>query len=99
VINQKFGVLFWGLAPNSAPFLGGTLCVQPPVIRTPVQSSYGNVGPDDCSGSYEFHFSHAYLAASGLSPGTRVHAQYWSRDPAASFGVGLTDAVAFDVIP
>jgi hypothetical protein len=99
VINQKFGLLFWGAGPRNTPFQGGTLCVAPPLVRTtPIQSG-GNSGAPDCSGSYRFEFTHAYLTARGLQAGDRVHAQFWARDPAASFGVGLTDAVAFDVLP
>lgn len=99
VINQKFGILFWGESAHSAPFMGGTLCVLPPLQRTAPQSSEGNLGPDDCSGSYDFHLSHTYMASAGMLPGDRVHAQYWSRDPAASSQVGLTDATAFDILP
>jgi hypothetical protein len=99
VINRKSGILFWGNAPRNLPFQGGTLCVDAPLKRTPLQFSGGNVGPADCSGSLRFHFSHAYMAAKGVQAGDRVHAQFWSRDPSASFGVGLTDAVAFDIIP
>jgi hypothetical protein len=99
VLNQKAGILFWGPAASSSPFKGGTLCVQPPVKRTPVQSSGGTVGTGDCSGSYSFHFSHAYMASKGIVAGETIHAQYWSRDPASAFNVGLTDAAAFDVVP
>ena len=41
----------------------------------------------------------AYLAAHGLVPGVAVHAQYWSRDPAAPSGFHLSDAVRFEVQP
>jgi len=99
VLNNKSGILFWGTASNSAPFKGGTMCVQTPVKRTPIQSSNGNASGTDCSGTYSFHFSHAYMASKGLNAGTSVYAEYWSRDVASSFGVGLTDAAAFDVVP
>jgi len=98
VLNNKNGLLFWGLATANLPFQGGTLCVQPPLKRTAVQNSGGNAPPDDCSGQYTFHFSHAYMAAQAIPAGTSIAAQYWSRDPAASFGVGLTDAVSFTVV-
>jgi hypothetical protein len=99
VINNKFGILFWGRGPRNTPFLGGTLCVDSPLKRTAPQNSGGNSGGVDCSGTYSFHFSHAYMTAKGVTAGDRIHAQFWSRDPAASFGVGLTDAVAFAVLP
>jgi len=98
VLSNKNGILFWGLGQNDFPFMGGTLCVQGPLKRTPPQNSGGNAGTD-CSGTYAFHFSQAYMTAQGLQPGDRVHAQFWSRDPGASFQVGLTDAAAFDVAP
>jgi predicted lipoprotein with Yx(FWY)xxD motif len=102
VLNSKNGLLFWGLASASLPFGGGTLCVKPPTVRTPVQLSGGTPPPvNDCTGSYSFHFSQAYLSAQGLTAGTTVHAQYWSRDPGYSppNNVGLTNAVKFTVCP
>jgi FG-GAP-like repeat len=98
VLNNQFGMLFYGFAQNNAPFQGGTLCVQTPLRRTAIQHSGGNAGPSDCSGTYDFHFSHAFMAAENIAPGLKVHAQYWSRDP-FSPNTGLTDAVRFDVVP
>lgn len=98
VLNNQFGMMFWGVAPGNVPFQGGTLCVQTPVRRTSIQLSNGNAGPSDCSGTYDFHFSHAFMAAESISRGTHVHAQFWSRDPFAP-GPGLTNAVSFYVIP
>ena len=101
VLSNKIGMLFWGLAPASTPFAGGTLCIQQPLVRTPIQPSGGNPPPDDCSGTYSFHFSQAYMAANGLAPGTSVYAQYWSRDPgfAPPQNIGLTDALSFTTCP
>jgi hypothetical protein len=99
VINQKVGLLFWGRAPEALPFQGGTLCVDAPVTRTQAQISGGNTGTVDCSGSYSFHWSSSYIQSKGLQVGDRIFAQYWSRDPGASFGSGLTNAVDFTLIP
>lgn len=99
VLNTKPGLLFWGLGPESTPFLGATLCVRPPLARTTVQFSGGNPPPDDCSGTYSFHFSAAYMASVGLSAGDRVYAQYWARDPSAITGTSLSDALAFPILP
>ena len=53
VLNNKNGLLFYGYnGPTNTPFLGGTLCVAPPLRRTTVQNSGGNPPPNDCSGSY-----------------------------------------------
>ena len=99
MINQSSGILFWGTGINNAPFMGGTMCAGGDVRRTPPQVSGGNIGPADCSGTYSFHFSHAYMASQEITAGDRIYAQYWSRDPASTFGVGLSDAAAFDVVP
>ena len=95
VLNGKLGILTWGLAPAAIPFQGGTLCIAPPLKRSPLVASGGNPPPDDCSGSFAFHFSHGLMQANGWSAGTAVHAQWWSRDPAAPDGTGvsLSDAL------
>jgi len=102
VVNQQFGIFFYGTAgPTIQPFGGGTLCVLPPIRRTPVQNSGGNVGPSDCSGVLRFDFN-AWLRDGNdpaLEAGTKVWSQYWYRDPQAPSGTGLTNAVEFEVLP
>ena len=100
VDNFKNGLLFFGLGPANIPFMGGTLCVNPPLRRTTVQNSGGTAPPTvDCSGTYTFDM--AALIASGsepiLVPGADISAQYWFRDPADAFGVGLSNAVRFTI--
>ena len=100
VVNQKNGLWFYGTNGRAAsPFLGGTLCVLPPLVRTPFQSSGGNPPPDDCSGAYALDFSALAPADPNLAPGDAVHAQYWFRDPAHpdGTGAGLSDAVEFEL--
>ena len=101
VVNQKVGLLFYGLAGSSAPFSGGTLCVAPPLKRTLAMSSGGNVGVNDCSGAYAFDFN--AQIQSGLDPrlraGALVFAQFWGRDPAASFGTSLSNSLLFGIAP
>lgn len=101
VLNNKFGVFFWGTSPHSAPFGGGLLCVHPPIVRTPVQNSLGNSPPNDCSGTYTFAFTQSYAASEGLTAGDVVYGQFWSRDPgfAAPDNLGLTNAVRFELRP
>src|SRR5262249_37671739 len=60
VINNKSGLFFHGAQPAAFPFDGGTLCVQPPLVRTTLQTSGGNPPPNDCSGSFTLTFTHAY---------------------------------------
>jgi hypothetical protein len=98
VLNNQNGIFFWGPSPASAPFLGGTLCMGPPLIRTASQSSGGNPPQVlDCSGSYSFAFTHAYASSFLLGAGSSVFGQFWSRDPGLTppNNVGLTNAIQF----
>jgi Tol biopolymer transport system component len=101
VLSNKNGLMFWGASSGAIPFGGGTLCLQPPLKRTPAQNSGGNPLPTDCSGAYSFHFSQAYMAANSVAPGATLYAQWWSRDPgfAPPNNIGLTDALSFTVCP
>ena len=101
VLNNKTGILLWGGASANTPFFGGTLCIAPPIVRTPPMQSGGNAGVEDCSGAYAFSFSQAYAASQFLSPGATVFAQFWSRDPGfpAPENVGLTNGVRFTLLP
>jgi len=94
---QKPGLFFWSTAgPASLPFLGGTLCALPPLVRTPVQLS---TGAPPCDGGYAFHFSQGYMQQSGLLPGDRLWSQFWMRDPAHAddTGVALSDGLEFSI--
>lgn len=100
VLNQKNGLLYYGISGRgTASFQGGTLCVRQPVRRTGIQNSAGSGYGDDCSGTFSFDFS-AWLD-SGIDPnlaaGLTVDAQYWSRDPAASFSSSLTGGLEFEI--
>jgi hypothetical protein len=101
VLNNKTGFLIYGYTPANTPFQGGTLCFSGTLKRTPAQNSGGNPPPNDCSGSYSFDFN--ARIASGIDPnlvvGRDIYAQYYSRDPASSFAVGLTNALAFTICP
>lgn len=100
VLNQKPGLLIWGTAGQMTLFSAAFLCVVSPK-RTVGQFSGGNPPPDDCSGSYDFHVSNAFLAAQGIGAGQVLYAQFWSRDtgyppPLAS---GLTQGLHFSFAP
>ena len=92
------GIFFYGYGQTDVPFLGGTLCALPPIRRTQVQSSFGQV-PGTCEGTFAFDF--AAHAANGTDPnltaGAAITGQFWSRDPFSSFGTSLTDATSFTV--
>ena len=101
VVNSQPGLLFYGYGDAALPFQDGTLCVAAPQRRTPVQNSGGNPPPLDCSGSYSFDMN-AWIQSgvdASLVAGTRVYAQFWSRDPQASFPTGLTNAIDFVIRP
>lgn len=101
VLNNEYGILFYGHGAAAAPFQGGTLCVAPPTLRTPAQLSGGNPPPDDCSGHYAYDFG--ALIHGGTDPalvaGAWTYAQYWTRDPLSPSTTGLTDAVGFLIAP
>lgn len=98
--NQRAGLLFWGRSAAAIPYMGGTLCVPSPVVRTPAQNSGGSATGDDCSGAFAFHFSNAYALSRGLQPGDDIYAQFWSRDDAsAPYLASFTDALRARLAP
>lgn len=101
VLNRQPGLLLWSLHRSRLAFEGGTLCVGLPLHKTPVQTAGGSPVLVDCSGSYDFRFGHELMQQAGLTPGTTVYCQYWSRDPgfAKPNDYGLTDALRFQVVP
>jgi hypothetical protein len=101
MLDNKFGKYFYSKSgPSNAPFQGGFLCVQPPLVRTMLQNS-GGIPP--CGGSFQLDFN-AYVA-SGKDPalvaGQQVWIQAWSRDPgyAPPDNISLSDAVSFTLCP
>ncbi len=100
-ISQRMGILTSGYQPLAAPYHGGFMCVQAPSSRTPPQNSGGSPGGGDCSGVFPIDFN-AHIQSGvdpALAPGVIVDAQYWARDPAASFANHRSDAVWFGVAP
>lgn len=102
VLNQRPGLLYYGVSGAAAtPFQGGVQCVRSPFQRTPLRSSGGNVGANDCSGLYSIDFS-SWIDGTNdplLAVGVTVRAQWWSRDVASPSGTGLSDAVELEVRP
>jgi hypothetical protein len=96
VLNNKTGLSFYGPSAASIPFQGGTLCVGPPVQRTPAQNSGGNPPPNDCSGTFDHPWTAQQLGLFGA--GSTLYTQWWYRDPLSTGGIGLTDALAFTVV-
>ncbi len=97
VISQKNGLLFWGFGQAAAPFQGGTLCVLPPTVRTPLTSSGGSPSGADCTGSWAFTFDTAYYQQWSVDPGETIFAQFWGRDPQSASTTTLSNALRFTV--
>jgi hypothetical protein len=100
-LNHRSGFLLWSTTSASNFVLGGILCVAA-FKRTPSQDSGGTALPTiDCSGHYQYHFSHAYMDKHQLIVGTTVYVQYFARDPFHVDGTGtsLSDALKFTICP
>jgi hypothetical protein len=98
-LSHKPGLLFYGFAPNSAVFQGGFLCVQAPLRRVLPSSAGGTPGVIDCSGVYSYDFNALIPSDAAIEPSVEVFAQFWSRDPQASFSTNISDAIRFHVLP
>jgi len=53
----------------------------------------------DCSGSYTWHFSHAYLAVNAVTAGETLYCQYFARDSGSGAPMSLSNAVAVTILP
>ena len=88
VQGLKNGILF--ATPNgpvAVPFHGGTLCVQAPLKRGPIQSS-GSSDPAGCLGALFTVVNDGTVLPIGLDagPGNSAWYQYWYRDRANGAG-------------
>lgn len=100
VLNQRQGLMFYGFAPAATPYSGGFRLVANPIRRTPSQSAGGSALPtNDCSGGYSYDMN--VRIQSGVDPalivGANVYCQYWTRDPADPFTIGLSGGLSFVV--
>lgn len=101
--NQASSAFFYGLAPTHAPYLGGVLCVAPPLRRTPLVSTGGAPPPtNDCSGLATFDLK-ARIAA-GVDPalvaGAELYLQWFVRDPQGPLGAAsFSDALFVRLLP
>jgi hypothetical protein len=96
VLRNRNGLMFFSLnGPRATPFLGGTLCVEPPLRRTAVQNS-GGAAP--CGGTFSLDFN-PLVPLYAIAPGDSVWTQWYYRDPTHpdGSGTGLSDALHFTV--
>ncbi len=102
LLNGVSSKLIWSRAPNTTPFHGGILCVSIPAARTTVRSSNGDAWPAaNCTGSYAFAFTHAYLASHGVLAGETLYVQASTRDSgfAPPNNLSLSAGLTFTVLP
>jgi hypothetical protein len=99
VLNNKPGLFLFGSARAAAPFSGGTLCVAPPIRRSPGVASGGNAGASDCSGVLRGRVDACWIQSANWVAGERRFVQAWSRDPQHPDGTasGLSSALEFSV--
>ncbi|MBI5434004.1 MAG: hypothetical protein HZA52_14325 [Planctomycetes bacterium] len=105
--NQTLGALAWTVSGAIAqPFHGGTLCLRPPLGRTPLGNAGGSALPaTDCTGSLgvDFNTYAWYFDADPALhvPGTTVWCQWFARDPGftAPNDLSLSNALRFVLMP
>jgi hypothetical protein len=101
VLDNKFGLYFYSKSgANGAPFQGGFLCAQSPLVRTMLLNSGGSA---PCGGAFQIDFN-AFVASGkdpGLVAGQQVWIQTWSYDPGfpPPNNTSLSDAVSFTLCP
>lgn len=101
-LNNRRGLLMWGRASASIPFMNGTLCIGGALSRAGGQMSGGTPpGTPDCTGTYSYHFTQTYMSGHGMNAFDTIYCQWYSRDPANPDGTGvsLSNALAFTVSP
>ena len=100
VVNNKTGLLFYGRHGDALPYLGGYLCVAPPLSRTFLQNSAGSSTGTSCTGLLTVNMN-GWIQSNNdptLGTGDTVFAQFWYRDIAGQ-GTAYTNAVTFTVMP
>ncbi|MCC7012412.1 MAG: hypothetical protein IT454_07630 [Planctomycetes bacterium] len=108
LLDHRVGLFVYGTSgAANAPFQGGTLCVAPPLRRTPLLDTGGTTSTSGvCSGALILDWSAFTSGTLGGAPapelalaGTAVHLQAWSRDAQASSSTNLSGALRYTVLP
>jgi hypothetical protein len=95
VEGQRSGLVFHGSSGAvAAPFQGGFLCVNTPLVRMPPQGSGGSSGA--CNGTFAYSLD---ALVSSAPPGAQFWLQAWFRDPLSPSTTGLSNALAFTRCP
>jgi len=98
VQGGKPGIMFFGVNGAAAlPFVGGTLCMNPPLGRAPIQISGGST-PTSCDGSFVQNVNDGTVSPNlDQGPGTSNWCQFWYRDPNQP-GMGSTDTALSNAV-
>lgn len=104
MLNQNVnGVVFYGTnGPNFATWSAqSNLCVKAPTTRLGgVPGASGSTGDFNgaapCGGQYSFNMN-AVIVAAGITAGTCMDVQAWTRDPASAKTTQLSDSLSFIV--
>lgn len=101
VLPHMSGALRYSSQGNAQPWQGGLICTAAgnPGRTWPQTASASGAPP--CTGEYAFDFNQ--FIASGVNPiliaGQRVFVQYYMRDPASTYGWGLSNGLDFTILP
>ncbi len=101
VLPHMSGALHYGTRGIAIPWNGGLRCTTDgnPGRTWPQTASASGAPP--CTGEYAFDFNQ--FIASGVNPiliaGQRVFVQYYMRDPASTYGWGLSNGLDFTILP
>jgi hypothetical protein len=99
LVGAKNGLWFYGQQATGQVFHGGYLCVKTGTKRLSVQNTGGQ--GTTCNGSLTTDFNQRICSGSDplLLAGVTRYAQAWARDPSATAGDQLSNAVQFTICP
>jgi hypothetical protein len=97
--NQTVGLMLWSFESASEPLFGGTLCVQKPLTRTPVENTGGSPArKKDCTGTLAFHLTQSYMSDNFLWHGRTIYTQFVFRDRDLDHP-GMTEGLRVTICP
>ncbi|HTF90740.1 MAG TPA: hypothetical protein VK843_20135 [Planctomycetota bacterium] len=95
----KPGIFLYSTSGAAATvFQGGLLCIQPSIKRL---AAVTGGGPGACTGMLSLDFNSVLASTTNpaLIAGAQVWGQFWFRDPPATAGSGLSNALTFHICP
>jgi predicted acyl esterase len=97
VMPDKPGILLYGFDLTRKINAGGWLYIKQPLRRSPLLHSTPTGANPACNGVLAIDFNLVIQSGNdpALVPGTRIYAQFWSRDPAGAPTTSLSNAIEF----